>query len=46
MDKSCLDCKYCYIEDIWFEMVCKLHGYIGNEDRDKICKDFKPERTK
>ena len=42
-NKDCLDCKHCYIEDLYNEIVCEKHGYVGDpwtEEKAKNCKDY------
>ena len=54
-DVSCLDCDYCYIDDLFYEECCKLPHHECKRatiwDKDGLydghttipCKDFKPQ---
>lgn len=41
--KDCLDCQHCYIEDLYHEVVCEKHGYIGDlhtKEKAKNCENY------
>ena len=46
---NCLDCKHSYIEDIWYELMCKKGEYIRLDEEGFIseeeieCKYFEEE---
>ena len=48
--KECLECKYCSVEDLWNELICKKHHnklcptkIIDNVVYYPICEDFEED---
>lgn len=45
--RDCLDCKHCYIEDLYHEICCGINkSYIGDfhtHERAKDCKHYEQE---
>lgn len=47
-EKTCLECEYLYVEDIWYSCQCKKKHSIKIDDDgypNTICEDFKEEIT-
>ena len=45
-DKNCLDCRHCYVDDLFFEIMCKLNHIICKDENleiDGVCEDFECE---
>jgi len=46
-NKECLDCKHCYVEDLYYELCCDIDkSYIGDlhtKERAKNCKYYEQE---